>query len=234
MKQVLTLTILMVMGIVQLNAQYADCTWPPDSSCTEPWTNGSKEVWVTLPGEPPCSFLVRVYYVKRCLQIEIQDFAVSLIVTAPPGCATSAEVLAFMNSTSFRNQIAEKILLQLTADYYIQQGTTPPLCPDQSVVTVGKLSRCMQLTVTYTFPDGSTISEPYDSTMSWAYYQSLYAENGGVPGEISFTSCLATACCYLSMPHCIDAAGNLVYTFGSWVSSGTCPPLSDCNYLFCE
>ncbi len=222
------------MGIVQLKAQYTDCTWPPDSSCTEPWTNGSKEVWVTLPGEPPCSFLVRVYFVARCLQIEIQDFAVSLIVTAPPGCAATGQIMSFLNSSSFKNQVTETMLLQTTVDYYSRTGRSPSKCPVQSSTTVGKLSRCWQLSVVYTFPDGSTLNVPYDATLPWSYYESLHTESGGSPGEIAFTTCVATACCFKSMTHCVNVSGQLVYSYASWFSNGACPPLSPCVYVMCE
>lgn len=233
-KWLLTSAALILLLTVRLNAQYVDCVWPEDTTCTEEWSVGSKDVWVNLPGPPTCSFLVRVYFVAKCLQIEIQDFAVSLIITSPPGCATTGQIMSFLNTNSFKNQIVESVLLQTTVDYYSRSGRSPSKCPVQSSTTVGKLNRCWQLSVVYTFPDGSTLNVPYDATLPWSYYESLHTETGGSPVETAFTTCLATACCFKSMTHCVDSSGQLVYSYGSWVSSGACPPLTPCVYLLCE
>lgn len=213
-----------------------DCDWePPQLPCTDTaWTGSSLDVWIEMSSTPPCSVMVRSYFKYRCLQIEFQDVAISLIVTIPSGCATGSQIATFVSTASFRTQLANAVILEHTRNYYLQYPSRRPICPSAQTVTYGRVLNCQRMVVIYSFPDGQSVEVDYDSNMPWWYYQSLYVAQGGSLVQIGFSPCQINACCLKTMTHCVNEQGQLIYSFGNWVSNGSCPVTSPCKYHFCE
>lgn len=225
--------LLLLLSIVDTSAQ-VDCAWPEVPGCTDDWNPGSMNLWLEVSSTPPCSVMVTVYYQYRCLQVEVQDFALSFIQTNPNGCASPAQIYSFMNSASFRNQVSIAVSLQFARDWILDNPGSAPHCPTAYKVVTTKFGSCRKPMILYSFPNGSTTSVSYNPANSWSYYQNLYSGSGGVMVLVQLVVCNYDVCCFREFTFCVDDNSAVQWTIGGWVAYGTCPFLGPCTYKFCD
>lgn len=217
-----------------VHAQQVDCSWPVDPECTEDWSDGSSmDLWLQVSSSPPCSVLVRVYYKQRCLQVEVQDFALGILQTNPSGCATPAQIYSFASSPAFKDQISIALSLQVTRRWLVMYPHKAPRCPDAERVTTSKFGSCRRPQVQYTFLDGSTTNVDYDPLQSWEYYSNLFSSTGGVMTSCVMVVCSYDICCFRNFTFCVDENRLIQWSMGAWTDVGVCPPWGPCIFKFC-
>lgn len=228
------IAVLMLLATrLDLSAQ-VDCSWPDDLYCTEDWSSGTVNVWIEMSSTPPCSLYVKVYYKKRCLQVEVQDFTIGYLLTNPANCATPSQINSFIYSHAFHDQLSKAVLLHSVSLWVMSHNGSLPYCPGTLKVFTSKWGSCMRPVIEYTFPNGSQSSVDYDPALSWSYYANLFSSTGGVPTSTALVNCNIDVCCFRSMTFCVDENQQVQWSVSGWDSHGTCPYFGPCTYKFCE
>jgi len=209
-----------------------ECEWPT-SNCNEPWTGINSDIWVTISTNPACSVKVRVHWLMRCGQYEVQDISYGILITSPSGCATPDDVAAAWAdgrmAAGIRMEMANLAMLTFIAN----GNTIPPCSQSARSIIMGKLITCNTPYLHYSTPSGE-MSLVYDLNLPWSYYQQFIDANGGTLPVVRMHPC-AEVCCYLERRLCMDGT-VLVHTDMPAYVSDDCPDQEGqpCRIRLCE
>jgi len=223
------LVMVVMITIAQQSSAQQGCEIP-DSPCdTVSWTVNIKDtVMIILPGTPPCTLTVFVWYDRRCNEFRYADMDYAWTVNPPP-CYDPND------NASQTGSLIKQAVAYLLKKKFIEDNTIPAnvRCPGTAITYSASYSACYKSTWTirwFTLVGGwQTHSIDIGKSHDYQYYYNqlnAYISLHGISNASiteKWTPC-AEYCCIEEIAYCYNDQDEVEQTILRWLPSNyTCP-----------